>query len=645
LFQAIATLWAPPPKLTISEWSDQRRFLPSESAAEPGKWRTSRAEYQRGMMDAISDPSVEVVVVMSSAQVGKSEALNNALGFYADCDPCPIMMLQPTIKMGEDYSKDRIAPMIRDTPALRPKFGDARSRDSGNTLLHKQFPGGHLTIAGAESPASLASRPIRVLLADEVDRYPDSAGTEGDPVKLAEKRTTTFWNRKIILTSTPTVKGFSRIEAAFLETDQRYYHVPCPCCGHAHRLTWANVVWGKGTPADGDPEKAVFKCPSCSGHFTDTQKDQSVRKGQWVATAPFKRKAGFHLSELYSPWKRLRETVAEFLESKGNPERMRVWVNTALGETYEADGDSLDESDLEARAEKYAAEVPGRVLFLTVGADTQPDRIEAECIGWGAGDESWSIEYAVFHGDPDIGEGQNGSPWQAFTDWIRKKRKHESGLDMDVSCTCLDTGGHNTQSVYNYVKRHRGDRIFGIKGYSGWDRPIIGQVTRKRSGKKIGRPIDLYPVGADNAKYTVVTRLRIAEPGPGYCHFPTGRNPEWFQQLASEKLVTEYKKGRAVRAWVPIPGRRNEALDVRGYGTAALLLANPQFDKLAFRMKQQIAAMAPKARKPEPEEEPLFGETEASEGATQAGDETPAPVKDARKNPVRRRRGGFIRSW
>jgi phage terminase large subunit GpA-like protein len=639
LFREIATHWSPPPKLTISEWADERRFLPSESAAEPGKWRTSRAEYQRGIMDAISDPTVETVVVMSSAQVGKSEALNNALGFYADCDPCPIMMLQPTIKMGEDYSKDRIAPMIRDTPSLRPKFGDPRARDSGNTLLHKQFPGGHLTIAGAESPASLASRPIRVLLADEVDRYPDSAGTEGDPVKLAEKRTTTFWNRKIILTSTPTVKGFSRIEAAFLETDQRYFHVPCPCCGYEHRLTWGNVVWGKNTPAKGDPDKAVFLCPSCSGFYTDTEKDLSVRRGQWIATAPLKRKAGFHLSELYSPWKRLRETVAEFLESKGNPERMRVWVNTALGETYEEEGESVNENDLEARAEQYAAEVPARVLILTAGADTQPDRIEAECIGWSTGDESWSVDYAVFWGDPDIPEGQPGSPWDAFTDWVRREWKHERGVKLTISHTCIDTGGANTQAVYNYVKRHRSDRVFGIKGVPGWDKPIIGQVSRRRSGRKVGRPIDLYPVGVDSGKHTVMGRFRINEPGPGYCHFPTGRDIDYYRQLTAEKCVTEYTKGRAKRKWEKVAkGRRNEALDARVYGTAAIILAAPQYDRIALRMKQRIEALTPK--RPDPEDDP-----DDDEGATGAGDETNVPVKDARKSPARRRRGGFVRSW
>lgn len=619
-------------------------MLPSESAAEPGRWRTSRAEYQRGMMDAVSDPECETVVVMSSAQVGKSEVLNNTLGYYADSDPGPIMLLQPTIKMGEDYSKDRIAPTVRDTPCLREKFGDPRSRDSGNTLLHKQFPGGHLTIAGAESPASLASRPIRVLLCDEVDRYPDSAGTEGDPVKLAEKRTTTFWNRKIILTSTPTVKGFSRIEAAFEETDKRFFLVPCPCCTHEHRLMWSNVVWGKNTPAKGDPSRAVFKCPSCSEYFTDTEKDQSVRHGKWVATAEFKGKAGFHISELYSPWKRLAETVREFLESKGNPERMRVWVNTALGETYEEDGDAVSESELEARAEQYAEAVPSRVLILTAGADTQPDRIEAECIGWGAGEESWSIDYSVFYGDPDIAEGQPGSPWDAFTDWLRTRWKHERGVEMVISHTCLDTGGSNTQAVYKYVKAHRGDRVFGIKGESGWDKPIIGQVRRKRSGRKIGRPIDLYPVGADTAKHTVMGRFKIDEPGPGYCHFPTGRDPEYYRQLASEKCVTKYVKGRAKREWVPISGRRNEALDVRGYGTAALLLANPQFDKLAFRLKKQLETMKPKEREPD-EQEDDDEDDEPEQDATGAVDEKPAAVKDSRKSPARRRRGGFVRSW
>ena len=214
---------APPKRLSVSEWADEYRYLSAEASAEPGKWRTDRAEYQRGMMDAFSDPKIHTVVVMSSAQIGKTELLNNIVGYFVDQDPSPMLMLQPTLEMGNTWSKDRLSPMIRDTRTLTDKISDSKARDSGNTILHKTFQGGHITIAGANSPASLASRPVRVVLADEVDRYPQSAGAEGDPLSLAFKRTTTFWNRKRMVVSTPTVKGVSRIEMAYEESDKRRY--------------------------------------------------------------------------------------------------------------------------------------------------------------------------------------------------------------------------------------------------------------------------------------------------------------------------------------------------------------------------------------------------------------------------------------
>lgn len=622
----------------MSEWADRHRQLSSEASAESGRWDTRRAEYQRGIMDAINDPLVSEVVVMSSAQVGKTEVINNVLGYFIDQDPAPILVLQPTIEMGEAWSKDRLAPMLRDTKVLTAKVGDAKARDSGNTVRHKTFPGGHITVAGANAPASLASRPIRVVLADEIDRYPASAGTEGDPLSLAVKRTTTFWNRKVVSVSTPTVKGFSRIEMAFNETDQRHYHIPCPRCAHLHVVRWGNVVWPKD-----EPEKAHFVCPSCQGHYTDAEKDAAVRKapsvgGGWIATAPFKGKAGFHLNELLSPWRRLAETVAEFLASKPYPERLQVWINTALGETWDAGGEILDENELMTRRERYAAPVPARALYLTAGVDTQRDRLECEVVGWGAGEENWSLDYQVFHGDPDIPEGQPGSPWTMLTDYLRKPWRHETGVDVVLSSTCIDTGGSNTQAVYNYVKSHKGQRIFGIKGQSGENLPIVGAPNRKRSGKQ-HRKIDLYPVGVDQAKSVVLKRLKIAEPGPGYCHFPEGRDIDYFRQLTAEKMVTKYVKGFPRREYHKIDGRRNEALDCRVYAFAAFCISPPQMDKVAFRLRQERERLQPG---PAPVQPPTVSSSEAS-----AQDPTPASEENAptKTKPRRVRRGGFINSW
>ena len=632
LFRDISRTWTPPPGWTVSEWADRTRRLSSEASAEPGQWRTSRAEYQRGIMDAVNDPKTEEVVVMSSAQVGKTEALNNVVGYFIDFDPCPMLVVQPTLDMAETWSKDRLAPMLRDTPEIGKKLTQG-SRKSKNKILHKSFPGGHVTIAGANAPASLASRPVRLVLCDEVDRYPASAGTEGDPVNLAKKRTSTFWNRKILLTSTPTVKNHSRIEDAFEGTDKRFYHIPCPRCGTFHRLQWANVTW-----KDDDPRTAVFACPHCDGYYTTAEKNAAVRKGHWVATAKFRGKAGFHLSELYSPWRQLHETVSDFLEAKGSPEKLQVWVNTCLGETWEEGGKILDENELMGRRENYAAQVPRRALILTAGVDVQPDRLEVETVGWGAGEESWSVDYHVINGDPDIPEGSPGSPWTDLTDYLRQNWEHESGTSLSVSYTFIDSGGSNTQAVYNYVKRHKGGRTFAIKGRGGEGLPIVGAPNRRRSGK-LKRTVDLYIVGVDNAKSVVTKRLEIESPGPGYCHFPADRDPTWFRGLTAEKMITKFVKGRPKREWTVIEGRRNEPLDCRVYAFAALVMASPQFDKLALRIKRRTQVMEIEKDKPAPAETSPPPQDEAAP-------EPQTPIKRPKpKQPPKRRRSSFVQSW
>ena len=378
-------VFRPPPRLTVSQWADRHRQLSREASSEPGQWKTSRAEYQRAILDAISDPLTHTVVVMSAAQVGKSELLLNGIGFHISQDPAPILFLQPTVEMAETFSKDRVAPLVRDTPCLTSLVSDAKAKDGGNTVLHKTYLGGHLTMAGANSPASLASRPIRVLFCDEVDRYPPSAGAEGDPVTLAKARTKTFWNRVIVLTSTPTIKGVSRIEQAYEESDRRIYEVPCPHCGTVQQLLWSRVIWPAGRPAD-----AAYHCAECGAAWTDAQRCVAVRKGSWTARAQFRGVAGFHLNELYSPWSRVADIARSFIEAKESrsQERMRAWINTTLGETWEQDGERVDEGSIAARMEQWEGE-PDSVLFRTAGVVVQDDRLEVEVVGWGRDEESW----------------------------------------------------------------------------------------------------------------------------------------------------------------------------------------------------------------------------------------------------------------
>ena len=345
---------APPPKLTVSQWADKYRQLSSESSAEAGKWSTARAEYQRGMMDAISDPDIETVVLMTAAQIGKTELINNVVGFHIHQDPAPMLVVQPTLEMAQTWSKDRLAPAIRDTPQLWDAIGDPKSRSSGNTTLHKVFSGGHVTACGANSPSSLASRPCRLILCDEVDRYPISAGTEGDPVSLAKKRATTFFNKKIILVSTPTEQGASRIEAAYEESDKRKYMCPCPHCLERIEFKWAHVRF-----TDNDPNTAEYICQECGVGLNDAERYRSIRQGEWVATGQGDGKtAGFHISALYSPWTALSDIVSDFLAAKRDPMRLKTWVNTTLGETWVDQGEQMDEHDLIERREEFGDELP-----------------------------------------------------------------------------------------------------------------------------------------------------------------------------------------------------------------------------------------------------------------------------------------------
>ena len=549
----------PPPKLTVSEWADAEMRLSAEASAEPGRFRVSRAMYQSEIMTAVSDPQVHTVVVMSSAQVGKTTLVLAVIGFHIDQDPSPILVLQPTLEMGQAFSKDRLAPMLRDTPALQGKVKDPRARDSGNTLMHKSFPGGHITIAGANSAASLASRPIRVLLADEVDRYPRSAGTEGDPVSLARKRTATFFNRRIVLVSTPTVKGMSRIEAAYNESDRRHYLVPCPDCGHEQRLVWSQVRW-----PDGRPGAAEYCCAECGTLWSDAQRWAAIRKGRWQATAEFSGVAGFHLSELYSPWRRLGETAEDFTASKADPERLRTWVNTALGETWEDTGETVDASSLDRLREAYGPEdLPDEVQYATAGVDTQGDRLEVEILGWGEGEESWGIAYHVLYGDP-----AQEAVWRELDAVLLEAYTTTSGRKVRVMSAAIDSGGHHAEAVLRFARERFRRRVFAIKGLSGQGKPIWPLRASKAKTRD-----SVWMVGVDTAKDTVLARWGIQE-GPGACHLPadptTGYDDDWIEQVTAEQRVTRYREGRPYAVWALPKGKRNEALDCRVYAVAAM---------------------------------------------------------------------------
>lgn len=561
------------------------------------------------MMDVCGDPTISTVVFMTSAQVGKTETLNNALAFFIDRDPCPILVVQPTLEIAEAWSKDRFQPMVRDCDTIARKVGGARSRTSAQTILHKVFPGGRLTISGANSPSSLASRPVRILSCDEVDRFPFVAGAEGDPVALAEKRTTTFWNRKHLYCSTPTNAGMSRIEKLFNESDQRFFHVPCPACGEFQRLVWANLRIKE------DPVR--YECARCAVRIDHDQKFEMLRAGKWVATREFNGMAGFHLSELYSPWVTWAEMAESFLKKKDDPEQLRVFVNTSLGEVWEdREGEKIDPESLAARRENYAAEVPRGVLVLTAGADVQGNRLEITVWGWGFGDESWVIEHKVFHGNP-----QNPDVWRELDAFLTSEFLHESGISMQIACVCVDSG-NETQAVYDFTGPRTSRRVYAVKGSSQRGAPLVGLPT-KRNRKRV----PLWSVGTNAAKDAIFARLKMRKPekgeaAPGFIHLPETVDVDFCEQLVAEKAVLKYAKGVSYREYIRTG--RNEALDCAVYAMAARGILNPNYTALS----NLIQISAPKAK---------------TENQTTETPSEPPPRKSRPRVPPKRK--GFARGW
>jgi len=585
LARAWLKVFEPPPRMTVSEWADRFRFLSPESSGQPGKYSSDMTPYARAWMDSANDPTATGTVLMVASQLGKTEVLNNMVGYFIDVEPAAMLMVQPTIDLGEAWSKERLAPMVRDTPALQGRVADVKSRDSGNTILHKTYPGGNLAIAGANAPSGLASRPRRVVLLDEVDRYPVSAGTEGDPAALAIRRTETFWNPVVIMTSTPTVKGRSRIETEFEESDKRRLYCPCPACGHKQTLKWAQV---RSESADGSD--AWYQCEKCDAQLDDDERRTMVRAGEWIAEHPERTLRGFHLPGIASMFRhkrgyksRLHQMVAERNAAKAKgKETLRTWINTFLAETWEEDGEGVQWEPLMQRREDWG-DFPVDGLILTAGVDIQGDRVEIEVVAWGEGEDSWSIDYIILMGD------FNRAETQAELDAIlERKWTHPSGAELGISCTFIDSG-HKTKTVYSYTRRRETRRVYACKGMGGPGIPIVGRPTRRGIERAA-----LFTVGTDTAKELIYSRLNAAEKGSGFMHFPNDRAEDWFRQLCSEVRVTRYRNGIPFAKFENPSKARNEALDLRVYATAALALMRVDWKRLRASIKPAKEA-APKS--------------------------------------------------
>lgn len=594
----------PPPILSLSEWATEHARLSPESSADVGRYRPY--PYQVEILDAIGDPRIERVTILKSARIGFTKMIDFGVAWYVAQDPCPVMIVQPTIGDAEGFSKEEIEPMIRDMPILSGLISPSSKRDGGNTILRKKFPGGLLHMVGADSPRGFRRTSIRALFMDEVDGWALSAGEEGDQIRLATKRTETFWNRKIVAGSTPTLESTSRIKRLFEQGDQRLYFVPCPACDKAQVLKWKQFHW-----TDGDPSTVHYECEHCGAAISHDKKrwmvEEAARRQRdgvpgfgWVAQNPeVKGHASFHLWTAYSyaanaTWEHL---AAEWEACAPNSEERKTFINTTLGETYHGDGDKPDWKKLYDRREQYKADVVpagGHILFA--GVDVQRNRLEVEIVAYGPRMESWSVGYRVFGGDTSQLEGTD-SPWQRLGDMLSEEWEHELGGKLSIRIMAVDSGDQ-TSMVYQWCARWPGQRVMAIKGREEGFSQIVGTPTQigvTKAGKKLHLSLNLWPVGVSKIKTEIYSWLKQERPTEesgtelpwGWCHFPE-YGEEFFRQITAEELVPVMHRGFRKYQWENTrKNGRNEALDCRVYARAAsyvLLL-----DKWSAENWQQVA--------------------------------------------------------
>ena len=562
----------PVSRITVSEWADKYRFLAAISSAEPGRYRTSRTPYLRKIMDCLSaGESYKKIVFMKAAQVGATEAGNNFIGYAIHICPAPTMMVQPTDGTVKRMSKGRIDPFIEACPELKNRVSENKSRDGKNTITQKNFPGGLFILAGANSPAGLRSVPIRYLILDEADAYPQDLEGEGSPIELAIARTRTFPNKKIFIISTPTISGMSVIEQEFNETDQNYYHVPCPHCGGFQKLVFPQLKWDEGRP-----DTARYICIHCGAAIEERHKVEMFAHGEWVPEVPEKSNIetiGFHLNGLYSPygWLSWADIADQFVKAKNNPHKLKVFVNTVLGESWAEKGEAPPFKNLFNRRENYKINtVPADVCFITSGVDVQRDRLELEVVGWCSDKRSYSIDYRVLEGDT-----AGVAVWDDLAAVVDERFTRADGMELPIKLMAVDSG-YNTSHVHGFCRRFDTSRVIPIKGQDNLGMPFAPPKTVDitKAGKRVGK-LRQYNVGVSFLKSELYAHLRLERdengtPPPNYCHFPQ-YDEHYFRSLTAEEQVKRIVKGYPRYEWVK-KYERNEALDCRIYARAAAVV-------------------------------------------------------------------------
>ncbi len=588
----LAKILKPKERIKVSEWAEKNMVLPAGSATS-GKFSCDNAPYQREIMDAITDPNVRDVTVMSSAQVGKTTIILAGLGYYIDHEPARQMMIMPTIATMEKFSKSRLSNMISEIPVLKDKIADSKARNSNNTILYKEYAGGYMVLSGANSPASLSSFPIRIVWMDEIDRFPESAGSEGNPLRIAEERATSYWNKKFFKSSTPTTATLSKIYPEYMKGTQEEWSAQCPCCGKFQPYAWDRV----------DFQKVGMKCIEC-GEISEERLWKEANH-KWIAGNPdVKDRRSFHMNALASPWVEWSDLIEQFKSAIDKLKRfhdttdLQTFYNLKLGEVWDdtrVDEKSQSSDNLIARAEDYDAEIPDRVILITAAVDVQDNRFEIEIRGWAREYETWGIYKTEIYGDIE----KNGI-WQQLEEYISQTFRYADGRCVGVAACAIDTGGNHTESVYRHCKDmlDRGLPIYPVKGYAGKEGIKLlyhaskAEVTElSKDGKKISRGmIPLQILGVNAGKEMIMSRLSIEDEGEGYCHFPKGRgyDERYYEGLTSEHKITSMKHGKLKTEWIKKRGTANEPLDLFNYNLAACQLRNPSWDVLEDKLDKGI---------------------------------------------------------
>jgi len=611
---------APPPRVDVAEWAARYRHIAKGS--ERGRWRNERTPYLVEPMQCASSFSpFERVVLQFATQLGKTEVLYNSVMQRIHTEPQDLMMVQPTLQDAQDHSGQRFLPTIQQTPAMLGLVATHRSRDESSSWRARSIQGGFAVFfGGANSASSLASKPIGMAVADEVDKWPADVDNQGPPLALLEERMSNFNRRKLIIASTPTIKGASTIEAEYLASDRRQYHVPCPHCGERQVLVWGKrddggdngygLQWQRTATGAAMPETAVYICRHCAAAIEEHHKTAMLADGIWIPQAPGAgrgKRAGFHLNKLYSPlgWRSWASLVekwdqAQLKRKAGDSAPLKEFINSSLAETWEEKGSGADADSLRSRAEDYPlGKIPRGALMVTMGVDTQPDRLEARVWAFGRGEESWLVDRHIIYGDPNLEEGTDGSPWNRLTEIRRTPIVHASGAQVLIEATGIDTGGHNTHAVYHYCRHHARSHVLALKGASQYGKPVLGRpstIDVSYRGKTLPRSLKLWPVGTDTAKHLLYGRMRLTSAGHGYVHVPKElSDTDEFEQMTACRLLPAVVQGKHVMRWITPAGKREEGGDgmVYAYAVACYLGIQQYREPSWARREDRIAPRAP----------------------------------------------------